>query len=68
MIDMAERELPELDADWVNRKSEQNFNIGFIQNLQSNLQISEVIEWLNFVWPCSAGFRSSHIRCEPFET
>jgi len=33
MIDVPVRELPELVVDWMNMKSVQNINIGFIQNL-----------------------------------
>jgi hypothetical protein len=33
LIDIAERELPELVADWVNMKSAQNINTNFVQNL-----------------------------------
>jgi hypothetical protein len=33
LIDIAERELPELVADWMNMKSVQNMNISFIQKL-----------------------------------
>jgi hypothetical protein len=32
-IDIAERELPELVADWMNMKSVQNINIRFVQKL-----------------------------------
>jgi hypothetical protein len=33
LIDIAERELPELVADWLNWKSVQNINISFVQKL-----------------------------------
>jgi hypothetical protein len=33
LIDIAERELPKLVADWVNMKSAQNINTNFVQNL-----------------------------------
>jgi len=32
-IDIAERELPELVADWMNMKSVQNINISFVLKL-----------------------------------
>jgi hypothetical protein len=40
LIDIAERELPELVADWINMKSVQNINIGFAQKLNVNRMIS----------------------------
>jgi len=33
LIEIAERELPELVADWMNMKSVQNINIRFVQKL-----------------------------------
>jgi hypothetical protein len=33
LIDIAERELPELVADWMNMKSVQNINISYVQKL-----------------------------------
>ena len=45
-IDIAERVLPELVADWMNIKSVQNIDIRFIQRLQVNMLILWVIKWL----------------------
>jgi hypothetical protein len=33
LIDIAERESPELVADWMNMKSVQNINISYVQKL-----------------------------------
>ena len=44
-IDMAERVLPELVGDWMNSKSVQNIDIGFVQKLQVNILIWWVIKW-----------------------
>jgi hypothetical protein len=33
LIEVAERELPELVADWMNMKSVQNINISFVQKV-----------------------------------
>jgi len=44
-IDIAERVMPELVADWLNSKSVQSIDISFIQKLQLNLLISWVIKW-----------------------
>jgi len=44
-IDIAERVLPELVADWMNTKSVQNINISLVQKLQLNMLISSVIKW-----------------------
>ena len=40
LIDIAERELPELVADWMNMKSVQNINISFVLKLRVNMLIS----------------------------
>jgi len=42
-IDIAERVLPELVADWMNTKSMQNIDISFVQKLQVNMLISWVV-------------------------
>jgi len=39
-IDIAERVLPELVADWMNTRSMQNFNISCVQKLQADILIS----------------------------
>jgi hypothetical protein len=39
LIDIAERELPELVADWINMKSVQNINISFVQKLGVSMLI-----------------------------
>ena len=44
-IDIAERVLPELVADWMNTKSVQNIKISFVQKLQVNMLILWVIKW-----------------------
>jgi len=44
-IDIAERILPELVADWMNTKSGQNIDITFVQKLQANRPILWVIKW-----------------------
>jgi hypothetical protein len=44
-IDIAERVLPELVADWINTKSVQNVNISFVQKLEAKMLISWVIKW-----------------------
>ena len=43
-IDIAERVLPELVADWMNTKSVQNIDSSFVQKLQVNMLISWVIK------------------------
>jgi len=43
LLDIAERELPELVADWMNMKSVQNINIYFVQQPWLNMLISGVI-------------------------
>jgi hypothetical protein len=45
VIDIAERVLPELVADWMNTKSVQIIDISFVQNLQVNMLILWVIKW-----------------------
>jgi hypothetical protein len=40
LIDIAVRELPELVADWTNKKSEQSINKCFIEKLGVNMLIS----------------------------
>jgi hypothetical protein len=40
LIDIAERELPELVANWMNMKSVENINISFVQKLRVNMLIS----------------------------
>jgi len=40
LIDIAVRELPELDADWMNRKCEQSINKCFVKKLRVNMLIS----------------------------
>jgi hypothetical protein len=40
LLDIVERELPEVVADWMNSKSEQNINICFIQTLSLNPLVS----------------------------
>ena len=40
VIDIAERELPELVADWVDTKSVQSINIVVFQQLQVNMLVS----------------------------
>jgi len=57
-IDIAERVLPELVADWMNTKSMQNINDSFVQKLQVNMQISWVIKWLNSWMPYRRTFRN----------
>jgi len=44
-MDIAERVLPELVADWMNTKSVQKIDISFVQKLQVNMLISWVIKW-----------------------
>jgi len=44
-LDIAERVLPELVADWINTKSVQNIDISFVQKLQVNMMILWVIKW-----------------------
>jgi len=44
LIDIAESVLPELVADWMNTKCVPNINIGFVQQLWENMQISWVIK------------------------
>jgi len=44
-IDIAERVLPELVADWINTKSVQNIDISFVQRLQVSMLISLVFKW-----------------------
>jgi hypothetical protein len=44
-IDIAERELPELVADWVDTESVQSIKIIVLQKLQVNILVSLVIEW-----------------------
>ena len=45
VIDIAERLLPELVADWMNTKSVQNFYISSILKLQVTMSISWVVKW-----------------------
>jgi len=45
VIDIAERVLPELAADWMNTKSVKNIDISFVQKLHVNMLISWVIKW-----------------------
>jgi hypothetical protein len=40
MINIAERVLPDLVADWMNTKSGLNINITLVQKLQVNMLIS----------------------------
>jgi len=56
-IDIAERVLPELVADWMNAKSVQNIDIPFVQKLQVNMLISRVIKWLKSSMPHRCTFR-----------
>jgi len=51
LIEIAERELPELDADWMNTKSLQNYNISFVKTLWVNMLITWVIECLTSWMP-----------------
>jgi broad specificity polyphosphatase/5'/3'-nucleotidase SurE len=44
-IDIAERVLPELVADWIHSKSVQNININIVQKLSVNMLILWVIKW-----------------------
>ena len=45
-IDIAERVLPELFADWMNTKSVQNIDISFVQKLQVIMAMLWGIKWL----------------------
>ena len=44
-INIAERVLPELVADWLNTMSVQNIDISFVQKLHVSMLISWVIKW-----------------------
>ena len=44
-INIAERVLPELVADWMNTKSVQNIDISFVQKLEVDMLILWVIKW-----------------------
>jgi hypothetical protein len=46
VIDIAERVLPELVADWMTTKRVQKIEIRFVQKPQVNLLISWVSKWL----------------------
>ena len=46
-IDIAERVLPELVADWMNTKIVQNIDISFVQKLRVNILMSWGIDWSN---------------------
>jgi len=43
-MDITERVLPELVADWMNTKSVQNIDISFLRKLQVTLLISWVLK------------------------
>jgi len=58
LIDIAERELPELVADWMNMKSVQNINISFVLKLRVNMLISWDIEWSKCWTPHRGTFRN----------
>jgi len=58
LIDIAERKLPELVADWMNTKSVQNINISFVQKLWLNMLISAVIECSTSWMPHQYTFRN----------
>jgi len=59
-IDIAERELPELIADWMNTKSVQYINICFVLQLWVNMLISSVIKcstsWMR-IWLAQLSLR-----------
>jgi len=48
-IDIAERGLPELVADWVDTQSVQNINIVFLSQLPVNMLVFWATEWLT-IW------------------
>jgi len=56
-IDIAKREVPELVADWMNRKSGQNSNISLVVKLWVNMLISWVVECLTCWMPHRRTFR-----------
>jgi len=58
LVDIAERELPELVLDWMNTKSVQNINIRFVQMLWVNMLISSVIECSTSWMPHCCPFRN----------
>jgi len=58
VIDIAERLLPELVADWMNTKSVQNFYISSILKLQVTMSISWVVKWSKSWIPHRHTFRN----------
>jgi len=56
-IDIAERELPELVTDWMNTKSPQSIDIGFVQKLEVIMLISLGIKWSTSWIPHRPTFR-----------
>jgi len=57
-IDIAERVMPEMVADWMNTKSVQNMDISFVQKFQVNMLISWVIKWSKSRMPHRRTFRN----------
>jgi len=57
-IDIAERVLPELVENWMNTKSVQNIDIGFVQKFQVNMLMSWVIKWSKSWMPQQHTFRN----------
>jgi len=58
VINIAERVLPELVADWMNTKSVQNIDISFVQKLHVNKLIWWVIKWSKSWMPHQCTFRN----------
>jgi len=57
-IDIAERVLPQLIADWTNTKSVQNIDMSFVQKLQVNMLITWGINWSKSSMPHRRTFRN----------
>jgi len=58
VIDVAERVLAELVADWMNTTSVQNIDNTFVQKIQVNMQISWVSKWSKSWMPHRRTFRN----------
>jgi len=58
VIDIAERVLPEVVADWMNTKSVQNINISVVQKIQVDMLITWVIKWSKSRMPHRCTFRT----------
>jgi len=63
-IDIGQRVLPELVADWVDTKSVQSINISILQQLLVNVLVSWAIKWSKTLMPHQWTLRNStHSAC-----